>query len=256
MGCWNGTCLISNLPIYAGDKVVFFVLKRKRYAKLDAVEGGHHYVDDLYEPLLYPIVGEYDDYGCIENVSEDFSLIEKYFESVELTENDWDKDNDVFRNIERGNYKGYGHALIHKDIYDALIEKTYDRGEWWTKGKSLRDHVVENIEKKTEEYFRHKQIWDKDNGGIPFNLVGGTYDLVCGRDSRDFFIARYLKTQDETLRNKLIETHLINVVLSQCRKFWFTQTGSGSQSSEVELYEILANKMIEKCQRWSEENGY
>jgi hypothetical protein len=252
MGCWNGTCLISNLPIYSGDEVVFFTLKRKRDVK--AVEGGHYETDDLYEPLLYPIVGEYNDYGSIENVKEDFSLLEEYFENVELTQNDWDKDNNVFRNIERGNYNGYGHALIHKDIYDALIEKTYDRGEWWTKGKSLRDHVVENIKKKTEQYFKEKRIWGEKMDVAPSLL--GVYDIVCGRDSGDFFIARYLKTQDRALLNKLIETHLINVVLSQCRKFWFTQTGSGSQSSEVELYEILAKKMIEKCQRWSEENGY
>lgn len=58
MGCWNGTCLVSNLPIYAGDEVVFFVLKRKRYVK--NVDDGHRYTDDLYEPVTYPVEGEYD----------------------------------------------------------------------------------------------------------------------------------------------------------------------------------------------------
>ena len=141
MGCWNGTCLISNLPIYAGDEVVFFALKRRR--DVSTVEGGdHYYSDDIYQPLLYPVVGEYDNYGCIENIKEDFSLIEEYFKDVELSEPDWDKDNDVFRRIERGYYKGYNFAMIHKDIYDALIESTSNRDEWWSKGKSVRDYVA------------------------------------------------------------------------------------------------------------------
>ena len=77
--------------------------------------------------------------------------------------------------------------------------------------------------------------------------------MVCGRGSGDFFIARYLKTQDEVLRNKLIETHLIQYALSSCRKFWFPQTGSGSQGNEIELYEVIANKMLEKCQETRQE---
>jgi hypothetical protein len=251
MGSWYGTCLISNLPIYMGDEVVFFTLKRK----FD-VNVRHCNADDLYEPLLYPVVGEYDDYGSIENVKENFSMLEEYFKDVELTQNHWDKDNDVFQNIERGNYNRHSFALIHKDIYDALLEKTKDRGEWWTKGKSLRDHVVENLDKKIEMYSKEKQIWGDDAAFISPTLGVGVEDIICGRNGRDFFIGRYLETKDDVLRNKLIDTHLIHVVMSECRKFWFPQSGAGSQSSEIELYEILANKMIEKCkqqkQKWED----
>jgi hypothetical protein len=253
MGCWNGTCLISNLPIYAGDKVVFFILRRKRGAELARVEQGHYYVDDLYEPILYPIVGEYDDYGCIENVKEDFSLLEKYFENVELTQKEWDKDNDVFRNVERGNYKEHTFALIHKDIYDALIEHLTGREEWWSEGKGIKDYVMENIEKKTKEYTESKERWGKLEG---IDLPPSVYaidDFVCGRRTSDYFIAKYLETQDETLLDKLIESHLINCALTFCRKFWFPQTGAGSQDDESKLYQVLANKVIEKCKQRDEE---
>ena len=258
MGCWNGTCLVSNLPIYAGDEVVFFILKRKH--DVQTVDGGHYYADDLYEPLLYPIVGEYDDYGCIENVEEDFSLIEEYFENVELTTNKWDKDNNVFRNIERGNYKGYAYAMAHKDIYDALIKGLSGREEWWTKDKGLREHVLESLENKTEQYLNQKQKFKRlgEPGETEEDFLSffSVPDVVCGRDSNDFFVARYLKTQDEVLRNKLIEMHLMSVVMMHCRKFWFPQTGAGSQDDEVDLYEVIANKMIEKCQqtrqRWED----
>jgi hypothetical protein len=253
MGCWNGTCLISNLPIYAGDEVVFFVLKRKCGAELDDVEHGHCYADALYEPLLYPIVGDYDDYGCIENVREDFSLIEKYFENIEVDKKEWEKDDDVFRNIERGNYKEHTFALIHKDVYNILVGHLSNRKEWWSKNKSVKDFVMKNIEEKTKEYFDNKQIWEKIEGvtDIPTPLIG-TDDIVCGRGSRDYFVAKYLETLDEALLNKLVETHLVHCVLGLCRKFWFPQTGAGSQDSEVDLYEILTNKMIEKCKQTRE----
>jgi hypothetical protein len=253
MGCWNGTCLVSNLPIYSGDEVVFFVLKQKRPGvKLDGLEGGHFYSDDLYEPLLYPIVGEYDDYGCIENVKEDFSLIEKYFEKVELTKDRWDGGNDIFRNIGRGNYKGYTFALIHKDIYDSLIAHLYDRKEWWSKGKGIKDFVVEETKEKAQKYYHDKARWEKVDGGDALMSLFSVEHFVCGRDSNDFFIAKYLETQDEVLFSKLIETHLIHHVLTLCRKFWFPQVGAGSQSSEVDLYETLATKMLEKCKQTRE----
>lgn len=250
MGCWNGTCLLSNLPIYAGDEVVFFTLKRRR-AKIDAAEDGHCYVDDFYEPLIYPVVGEYDDYGCIENVKEDFSLIEDYFKDVKLTQNKWDKDNDVFRNIERGNYKGYSFALAHKDIYDSLTECAGSREEWWSGGKNVKDFVIQNIEEKYKEHLSNKEHWEKLEGttDLPAYLIRTTHDVVCGKRSDNHFIAKYFETRDEALRDKLVEMHLMHCVMSSCRKFWFPQTGAGSQDSETELYLILADKMTEKCKQ-------
>ena len=65
MGSWNGTDGLTQLPIMAGDKVKFIIL-------IDSlVEDGHCYPTCFYTPIYLPISGEYDDYGCIDNIVED-----------------------------------------------------------------------------------------------------------------------------------------------------------------------------------------
>ena len=64
MGCWNGTCNISNMPIFAGDKVVFIPLMRIH----DSVVFNACYPTDNFIPLGFPIVGEYNDYGGLEDI--------------------------------------------------------------------------------------------------------------------------------------------------------------------------------------------
>ena len=64
MGCWNATCNISNLPIFYGDKVVLIPLvkvssKQTQFNPCNPT--------DNFLPLGFPIFGEYDDYGRLEN---------------------------------------------------------------------------------------------------------------------------------------------------------------------------------------------
>lgn len=54
MGCWNGSCMISGLPIKCGDKAV-------------AIPMVQHPNGDL-SVTFFPIFGEYNDYGSLENV--------------------------------------------------------------------------------------------------------------------------------------------------------------------------------------------
>lgn len=56
MGCWNKTCGLSNLHIYAGTSVYVFVLE-------DARSDSDCYTTSLFRPLLLPFTSEYDDYG-------------------------------------------------------------------------------------------------------------------------------------------------------------------------------------------------
>lgn len=60
MGCWNKTCGISNLPIYAGDPVYVFLLEGDKH-------NNHCYNNHLYSPVLVPFYSYYDDYGAGEN---------------------------------------------------------------------------------------------------------------------------------------------------------------------------------------------
>ena len=54
MGCWNETDGVTYLPIYCGDRVkLIFTI-------------GH-------SPWMLPITGDYDDYGTLENIEENWT---------------------------------------------------------------------------------------------------------------------------------------------------------------------------------------
>lgn len=77
MGCWNATCNISNLPIYAGDDIVLILLMQTT----QNVEFNVCYPTDNFVPYAFPIFGKYDDYGGIEEIEvfpENEKLIRSY----------------------------------------------------------------------------------------------------------------------------------------------------------------------------------
>jgi hypothetical protein len=71
MGCWNGTCGLSRLPIGWNDEVYAFILLRPREL-MNGTSGliSDIYTRDQYLPILPPIKGRYDDYGALDKVEE------------------------------------------------------------------------------------------------------------------------------------------------------------------------------------------
>jgi hypothetical protein len=63
MGCWNKTCALSNLPIFAGEEVYVFLIEQ------NGLNDTHCYSNHLYSPIITPFYSHYDDYGCGENNS-------------------------------------------------------------------------------------------------------------------------------------------------------------------------------------------
>jgi hypothetical protein len=64
MGCWNGTCGVSGLPIRAGEKIRVFILQYQNNEQIEG--GGSCYSNHLWTPYGPAIEGTYDDYGGIE----------------------------------------------------------------------------------------------------------------------------------------------------------------------------------------------
>jgi hypothetical protein len=62
MGCWNHTCAVTNLPIYAGEEVEVILLKAPEMP--DAASYCYPYV--YHSPLPLTFHGKYDDYGAVE----------------------------------------------------------------------------------------------------------------------------------------------------------------------------------------------
>lgn len=114
MGCWDSTCMISNLPIVAGEKIKLVILQ-PNYGRRDSGEGnilgmsGYVYATDIMGPAFLPISGKYNDYGMIENIVEDwntkiiFDHLKKKYPVIEVDGRiieDWDLE-DFLGGIER-----------------------------------------------------------------------------------------------------------------------------------------------------------
>ena len=91
MGCFNVCCSVSNISIGWQDKVVLLPLANKgyykegkgfEYDKMPMADSSLIYPHCYFEPVSLPIVGEYNDYGTLENIIKDANTraIEDYFE--------------------------------------------------------------------------------------------------------------------------------------------------------------------------------
>ena len=73
MGCWNGTCGISQMPITVGERVACFFLKHNKHS--DNGGSGFCYSDNQYCPITMPIFGEYNDYGEVEKIDKNRDFV-------------------------------------------------------------------------------------------------------------------------------------------------------------------------------------
>lgn len=101
MGSFSVACGMSKIPITGGEKVIFLPLKKNRYLNEIPLEHFFCYQTDLYEPALFPIEGEYDTYGSIENIvkNEHTAYLEKrYNVSIEGIVDTITNNRDIFSN--------------------------------------------------------------------------------------------------------------------------------------------------------------
>lgn len=135
MGCWNGTCMISNLPIIEGDKVVAIVLKKNGIVEQNKLNGYVYPTDELKPIGIFE--GEYNDYGSIKNISDNYNCFEHIKDmNFDITKDNLCKNDNTlesfFTCIERGlcniNNERVCFVLIHLDLFDKLIktEKDYN----------------------------------------------------------------------------------------------------------------------------------
>lgn len=84
MGSFNMTGGISHLPIHYGDEIVAIIgLYNKKTSYGQEFCPGYDFT-----PLFFPVTGEYNDYGSIENIKEDYNsnYIKEFFEIDDLEE--------------------------------------------------------------------------------------------------------------------------------------------------------------------------
>jgi len=189
MGCWNETCGLSQNTINAGEDVYAVIILNNTVIEKSC------YANGVSSPMTFVIKGQYNDYGSIENVVDDFSckstlaLFNKYLETDKLIlSNSFYKDtkgqyidyalkDDKFVNIEGIFYaieRGYmsleththrgtaeqsiSFMLIAKDVLDSMCETVDYSEDYETKSSSwtiCRDD--------TQKYFDNSMISNSED---------------------------------------------------------------------------------------------
>lgn len=239
MGCWNGTCFFSGLPIIVGDPAVIFPIT----------------TDDC-SSVLYPIYGEYDDYGGLINIKEN-AVTAKMVELFDV-----DSDNivkmkqwkhgvefDKIENIEqlvrvwerercRGDmllvnekYK-ISFLMVHGTIWEHIKKAHYEYATYsWKKsreitGREMFNEIVESFfelereHKALYELLKAKNQFDADeladmcSGSVYEKIRENIYLERHCRDDR--YILMFPRRQYEGLldiRTKTIHPDLIDAFL-------------------------------------------
>lgn len=285
MGCWNGTCMISNLPIIYGEKIKLVFLQ----GGYDTVSGnsGYVYSNGLMSPAFLPISGEYNDYGSIENVGEDwnYKLIEEFLKKkfgntieADRTEKvDWTL-SDLIDGIERGEPKykvgsdwkncGISMVMIRQDIWDLCVDIQSGNEDYWNPDKHnnsdpstpyrLRGDVWAN--RTFDEFIeKNKRVYDDPMDELRARLLR-TDEVVFGSRGEGRPMLNYMDYKDICIVNKFndeftqdikkrwFEQQMVEGCISNLRKGWMIQPGAGSQSNGWNEYLKFSQGVINICE--------
>ena len=177
MGCWNHTCMISQMHILSDDEVVEVWLVKQNGRKGDG-EGHYVYSTDVWKPYPILLYGKYNDYGETEDYTQGprhdllLKMITKDIVERDIGENPYHdhevrKEGLTFERLHTIDHGGRGlvktwrgevalkHAVIKKTMFDKIINEFYLEESDWTDRKNYKGYftyktyfkdVIENLE--------------------------------------------------------------------------------------------------------------
>lgn len=239
MGCWNGTCGISNLPIMAGDRIVLFVCKRnKNMSNVTTV----YYSDDMSKPIYLPIRGEYNDYGSIENI--DNSNVNKILVDVINKQYELDlKDvKETIDYIERDNIDDLFLFMVREDLYDSLVKEVGNRRPYEQKF-NRRQNIISCLKKRIKLYKKSKRLKNSDTDLIKLFIIDRKINSIDNKLGRS--ISKIIKlSENQIFIDEMTDYLLFLSAINGLRMTFSPQCGAGSQSIESYLHSIVGQYMV------------
>lgn len=171
MGCYNGTCNVSHLPIFHGEEIVVIpLLKTSRGGVYNTCNA-----TDNFLPLGLPIFGKYNDYGGIEETHTDVMnevmlLNREYFyetdEGLMLLDNEYDNFDDFVSEVICGNgiiytkhansfyhedaFMEINYFMVHKELYEKMIAEIGNRIPY-SKEDTYRNLLIHKFNERLNE---------------------------------------------------------------------------------------------------------
>lgn len=277
MGSWNGTCMISNLPIRYRDRIKLVILYSP-YTDVHRLTNtsGHCYTTDLLRPAFYPISGVYNDYGGIEEINKDWSydfitkVLKKNFKSIEVEKkivDDYLLEDFIF-GIERGSlkvmldedgeiydYSRFSYVMIREDIWDGIVTNQINYKTYWN-DQDENDEKGNRIFYIDAKTFCDRKI-EKSLGvveklkGLGIDDFIPHSDMFFHFDDRPYDISEHITyfvdniQNNEQIRKDYTELMIIRTYLNSIRKGWMVQPGAGSQSDDIKPYLLLCDLIKE-----------
>lgn len=287
MGCWNGTCELSKLPIICGDKMVTIML----ISTGTQIEGLTYYSHDKFVPLGYPIFGEYNDYGCMENI-ENIEEQMNFLKTLKIFKEEVDQDimeniyipyevsdfesflkelmvGDTYFVVEYknyyGQYKNINYITIHRKLYDDLINEMANRDTVSNDNKKYKEKIIDKIkdefDKKRERQEKLKTLKEDDEEAAeywfdnltPLSKTLGFVDSINPHMTYDYLLDKLYENWDEKTLFYLTNIVLFDTVLSFMRSGYLVTSGLGSQNQEMYLQKILALFIFEYSNNYIED---
>lgn len=280
MGCWNGTCAISKLPIFHGDRVIVWFFNSTRYADNGKVPQANTYCYPWgqYNLLGVPFRAEYNDYGSFEEEDEaDSVMMQMVIEELrsnlvehELGENEYHdiavtkKDLDIELIKEAlhenrlqitgwgENVSSVGMMMVHEHLFEHMIENT--RWTDWTfpdgynspAVKVVQSHNVEKMVEKMAEVINSERTQNRHAMFRSDSLDRYTREITFGREILSEFMNANVPTYDANFQKflkGLAYNNILMTMMSEMRMGIGPQSGGGSQQGEYHQYNALIAAM-------------
>lgn len=270
MGCWNTTCNLTNVAITYGEKVVAYIVN------LDNILNNFSSPSDPATPFSFPVYGEYNDYGSVENIKETSTsrfivdlfnkLLKKSSNNIELRD---DSLEDILKekltiekifNLIRSGFKLNGKDLKIVMILDEVYQKITKKDIY---GDHYDDHI-EQLDVLLTNYSSTKKLLEKGvfekvhemrkiETQISELLSFNEY-LNCKINFLEYF--RFVSDIDKTDKEIICRHSVFEQKLYYLNKSWYPEI-SGSQDHNyneiLELHSIVQKFIIKKKKLEEEE---
>ncbi len=268
MGCFNGTCMISNLPISYDEEVKVVLLKSNKLGKtnITSIGSGFCHIDEFMYPVFLPFDAKYDDYGSVKDIKEDFNTelilndLKKVIMKIRSRNGNEKEDYNLYDFIE---YIRNGKMKHYKQLtfYDRLIltnvynkKKVSNLVEWYNSDitfgfikKSIYDGIVNNDIKDHFYYTSDGYVSSKEYYSKKFDeTLNGEYSEKPLK-KMGYSTLNIYSNIIQQVKDRYIELSTLEHFMEQTRRHWNIQSGFGSQDDSYNYHRLISNLVINIC---------